>query len=101
MGSDDERFAISVAFTKRAAGLLRLRPVHIEYVVPFWVTTLKRMMHQVPSDHRVLALGGNPHREMPGIMPGGRLEPDLIGDLMLVVHQLAHSFGHHRAYRVL
>src|SRR5258708_39563318 len=101
MGSDDERFAISVALTKRATGLLSLRPVHIERVVPFRVTTLNRMMHQVAGDHSVLALGGNPHREVPGCLTGGRLEPDLIGDLVVVVHQLAHSFGHHRAYGVL
>src|SRR5260370_9563111 len=101
MGSDAERFAISVALTKRAAGLLGLRPVHIEHVVPFRVATLNWMMHQVAGDHSVLAPGGNPHREVPGSVTGGRLEPDLIGDLVVVVHQLAHSFGHHRAYGVL
>src|SRR5260370_32099090 len=97
MGSDAERFAISVAFTKRATGLLGLRPVHIERVVPFRVTTLNRMMHQVSGDHSVLALGGNPHPRVPRRVTGSRLEPDLIGDLVVVVYELAPSFGHYRA----
>jgi len=45
MSSDDQRFAIKVDLTKRAVGVLGLRPVHVEHVVPFrrhWIG----LMHQ-------------------------------------------------------
>jgi hypothetical protein len=62
---------------------------------------MNRMMHQVTCDHSFLALGGNPHCEVSGSVTGSRLEPDFIGDLVLVVNKLGHPFGHHWAYGVL
>src|SRR5579871_3530589 len=99
MRADDER-AIRIALTKFPPRLLCARAIDVENVVPLGVTALNRVMHQIAGDNRVLSLGGNSNREMAGCVTGSGFAPDLIGDLVLIVDQLAHPFRQYRTHRV-
>src|ERR1700687_1530529 len=66
MGSEDLASAVGIFRAKRTTRFLRHRPVGIECIVPFGISALNRMMHQVAGDDLVLDLGRNPHAVIAG-----------------------------------
>src|ERR1700682_3078124 len=75
MGSEDLHSAVGIFLAKRTARFFRHRSVGIERVVPFGISALNRMMHQVSGDHRVLTLGRNPHAVVAGSVTRTWFEP--------------------------
>src|SRR5208282_5518680 len=70
MRPENDDVGVGVLLAERAPRLLRHRAVGIEQVVPFGISALNRVMHQIAGDHRFIPLRRNPHAVMSGSVAG-------------------------------
>src|SRR5262249_36305508 len=82
---------IGIALAERTPCLPRLGRVRVEVTAPSRLGDLHRVMHEVAGDHRLLAIRSEPHADVTGRVPRCGLEPKLVRDAMVHVHELGQS----------
>src|ERR1035437_2822201 len=101
MRPENDDVGVGVLLAERAPCLLRHRAVGIESDVPFGISALNRMMHQIAGDQASIPFRRNPAAGMSGSVAGRRLEPYFVGDAKVRVDQIGHPNLNNRTHRIL